>query len=460
MDSKNATVTRVALYIRVSTEEQALHGYSLNAQEEALRQYATDHQYKVAGIYRDEGISGRKPYTKRPMMLKLLADAEQGLFDLILFTKLDRWFRSVKEYHKVQAVLDNAHIAWQAILEDYSTATADGRLKVNIMLSVAENEADRTSERIKFVLQSKRQKGEITWGGPPPLGYQYIRDADGKRRLVKDPATAPIVEYFFDCFRQNHNTRKSEIEANAAFGLTIADSTWRKIIKRPVYKGEVNGIQGLAEPFITPDEWETFNSRPYMVRQTKQIYLFSGLLRCPVCGKSLKAHSTGEKYRSYHSYKCYYKDLHRCLYPFVFSERKIEKYLVENLTAELDRYASELKASRAKQRKKPNPDTSIEKLSARLKRLNNIYLSGNISDEDYAVQSAAIKKAIQQAEDASRADDKIIDITKIQKAIGSDFTHTYWELEPEARRNFWHEIISQIVLSPTERKIERIIFRT
>ena len=61
----------------------------------------------------------------------------------------------------------------------------------------------------------------------------------------------------------------------------------------------------------------------------------------------------------------------------------------------------------------------------RFKRLNNIYLSGNISDEDYAVQPAAIKKAIQQAEDDAHADDKIIDITKIQKAIGSDFTHTY-----------------------------------
>lgn len=460
MGSKNDTVTRVALYIRVSTEEQALHGYSLDAQEDALRQYAIDHQYKVTGIYRDEGISGRKPYTKRPMMLKLLADAEQGRFDLVLFTKLDRWFRSVKEYHKVQAVLDNAHIAWQAILEDYSTATADGRFKVNIMLSVAENEADRTSERIRFVLQSKKKRGEITRGGLAPFGYQYVKNENGQRRLVKNPSTAPAVEYFFDHFRQSHNIMQSGIETNTAFGLQLADVTWRKILKSTVYMGEVSGVPDMSEPFISPAEWAAFNSRSYTVRKSNEVYLFSGLLRCPICGRKLKSHTTGKAHRSYHNYYCNFRVLKNCIYPFVFSERKIEKYLVENLTAELDHYASELKASKAKQRKKPRPDTNIEKLSSRLKRLNNIYLSGNISDEDYAVQSAAIKKAIQQAEDDARPDDKIIDITKIQKAIGSDFTHTYWELEPEARRNFWHEVISQIVLSPTERKIERIIFRT
>ena len=84
-------------------------------------------------------------------MQELLADVQAGKIDRILSIKLDRWFRNVREYHKIQEILEANNVTWQATMEDYNTATADGRLKVNIMLSVAENESDRTSERIKFV---------------------------------------------------------------------------------------------------------------------------------------------------------------------------------------------------------------------------------------------------------------------------------------------------------------------
>ena len=154
-------IIRAALYPRVSSEEQVLHGHSLQAQEDALIDYANAHNMKIVGIYRDEGNSARKPALKRPVMLELLDDVKAGKIDRILFIKLDRWFRNVREYHKVQAILEEHNVTWQATQEDYSTATADGRFKVNIMLSVAENEADRTSERIRFVMASKLKRKEV-----------------------------------------------------------------------------------------------------------------------------------------------------------------------------------------------------------------------------------------------------------------------------------------------------------
>lgn len=138
---------RVALYMRVSTEEQARHGDSIEAQRQALRKYAETHNLTVIGEYADEGISGQKPVRKRPALSEMLREVEAGRVDLILFTKLDRWFRSVKLYYQAQDVLDAHKTAWRAILEDYNTETADGTLKFNIMLSVAQNEAERTSER-------------------------------------------------------------------------------------------------------------------------------------------------------------------------------------------------------------------------------------------------------------------------------------------------------------------------
>ena len=95
---------RAALYCRVSTEEQARHGYSIGAQLEALRRYAKEQGYVIVGEYLDEGISGQKGYKKRPAMTELMQALDR--VDVILFIRLDRWFRSVKLFYQVQDLLD------------------------------------------------------------------------------------------------------------------------------------------------------------------------------------------------------------------------------------------------------------------------------------------------------------------------------------------------------------------
>ena len=132
---------RVALYARVSTEEQAIHGLSIDAQLAALDEWAKDKT--VIDHYIDLGISARKPITKRPELQRLLRDVEQNRVDLIAFCKLDRWTRNIREYYKAQDVLDAHNVAWRAIQEDYETETASGRLKVNLMLAIAQGSEDR-----------------------------------------------------------------------------------------------------------------------------------------------------------------------------------------------------------------------------------------------------------------------------------------------------------------------------
>ena len=99
-------IKRVAAYCRVSTDEQVLHGYSLGAQKDALAQYAANHELNIIKFYVDEGISGKLPFTKRPAMMQMLSDLEELNIQQVIFIKLDRWFRSVKEYYKVQDILD------------------------------------------------------------------------------------------------------------------------------------------------------------------------------------------------------------------------------------------------------------------------------------------------------------------------------------------------------------------
>ena len=114
-------IRRVGLYGRVSTEEQALKGFSIEAQVDAMKEYCKKNNLKIVDVYLDEGISGAKPPLKRPALKRLLEDVEAGKIDMILFTKLDRWFRSVKEYFKVQEILDDNKVEWKAIQEDYDT---------------------------------------------------------------------------------------------------------------------------------------------------------------------------------------------------------------------------------------------------------------------------------------------------------------------------------------------------
>lgn len=185
---------RVAIYGRVSTEEQARHGLSLGEQMVSLRAYAASQGHVVVGEYMDPGISARKRYTNRPGLLSLLEDAKAKKFDLVLFIKLDRWVRSVRDYYQVQDILDAAGVTWQATQEDYETVTASGRLKVNIMLSVAQDEADRTSERIKFVIDAKRRDG-LRWGTKAPIG---LRVENG--RLQKDDETFDLAVQMFEKF--------------------------------------------------------------------------------------------------------------------------------------------------------------------------------------------------------------------------------------------------------------------
>ena len=141
-------VLRVGLYERVSTDEQALHGYSIDAQIKGLEEYCQTKNMQIVDHYTDAGVSGGKASSKRPEMARLLEDVQAGKIDMILFTKLDRWFRNVQEYFKVQEILERHRVEWKAIYEDYDTTTSNGRMAITLFLAIAQNEREKGSERV------------------------------------------------------------------------------------------------------------------------------------------------------------------------------------------------------------------------------------------------------------------------------------------------------------------------
>lgn len=457
-----ANVLRAALFSRVSTLEQGRFGYSIAAQKDALKEYCDKHHIKVVDHYSDEGVSAGLPYRKRPEMMRLLKDVEAGKIDIIFFTKLDRWFRSVKEYYLVQDILEKNNVTWKAIHEDYSTNDSNGRFSVNIFLAIAEQERSRTSERIKAVFEHKRKNRESFFGANSiPFGYAEQLDENGVRRLVKDPELEEALDMFFQIAVKYENVSKAARDVNLEYGLTKARHKWMELSKMEIYTGTYRGVENYCPAYISKEDWLRLNNRNKIKANTKnnRVYLFTGLIECPMCHNNMRGTYCSQKRKSgetveYYSYKCEYKTAHICDYKHTISQLNIEKFLLDNLE---DLLKGEIaKVEIEKKKKRPKPKTNVSALKEKLRRLEVIYMTGNKSDEEYITEAKQINDAIKKAESETRnaADDR--DLTNIKEILSTDFKSIYNTLSLEDKRRFWRTLIKRIYIDGN--RVERVEF--
>lgn len=448
MGKTENNILRVALLPRVSTDEQVLRGYSLQAQEDALVKFANDNNMKIVGIYRDEGHSARKPVLKRPVMLQLLEDVKAGKIDRILFIKLDRWFRNVSEYHAIQAILDKHNVSWQAILEDYRTDSADGRLKVNIMLSVAENEADRTSERIKFVFNAKLARKEVYFN--LPFGYK-TEIIDGVRRAVKDPEVQHILEDFFKQAMRTSIRRAAE-EMNRKYDRVHPYKFWWGITKHELYTGTYKGIEDFAPAYITQEEYEELNNKNKTIKKTQnnRVYIFTGLMKCPYCGRTLTSkYTTARSGDEYMYYRCASKLAGTCDFKTI-SEKDLEKYILANVRSEIEKFILSTEVDPKEEKKSKPKKSEVEKLQEKLRRTNVAFFAGNMDDDEYAEQTKALKEQIAKAQAEEAREEKPVDTEAVKAFLATDFEKLYETLTKEERRTWLRSIVDEIVLDGTE----------
>ena len=158
---------RVCKYIRCSHDGQVLHGDTLEAQDALLDEFIKVNRMVLVDAFIDEALTARKKFTRRKEFVRLLDGVRAHSFDMILFTKLDRWFRNIGDYHKIQEILEANGVQWKAITESYDTTTTNGRLHINIRLSVAQDECDRDSDRIKDVFAYKLKNKTYLSGSLP-----------------------------------------------------------------------------------------------------------------------------------------------------------------------------------------------------------------------------------------------------------------------------------------------------
>jgi len=425
---------RVFLYVRVSTEEQAIHGLSIEAQTTALTRWAAQNGHQVVGVYTDAGISARKPASKRPELQRLLEDVQAGAGELIVFTKLDRWFRSIAEYYKVQEILEKHHVNWRTIQEDYDTATASGRLKVNIMLSVAQDEADRTGERIKFILQDKVQRGEVI-SGKVPLGYRIEN-----KKMAIDPQTAPIAQDIFRQYIAIRSIRALREYVMRTYGRVYGHSGLRLLLTNQRYIGRAHGQDDFCPALIDPDQFELCQQ---IIKdrgqrnsvKSRQVYLFTGLVRCAECGNRLSAHVVGKKYIYYRCTR--YEKLHQCTHKKRTSEMVLEKWLLENLVSSYEAQNMQMQQKRQEQ-----PWVDEEKIRRRMEKLKDLYLNDLIDRDAYAQEYTALRDQLRQARAPEASQSKPINTREIETVL-----LLYKFLSRSEQKELWGRVIGEITIT-------------
>lgn len=444
---KNEIIT-VGIYLRVSTEEQKKHGYSIQAQKDNLIQYCKEKKYKIYDIYADEGKSARSKLKNRTEMCRLLQDVKSKKINRIVFIKLDRWFRNIADYYKVQEILEKNKVDWEATQEEYNTTTSSGRLNLNIRLSIAQDEADRTADRIKFTFDNMIKNKRAIYGSQClPLGY--IVSGEGKEKHVKkDPSTAMIVEDMFEHFKNFCSIRKTLLYINEKYGLTIHYDSMRNYLKNEIYTGNYKNVENYCEPYISKEEYvENQNRITKNIKDNKKKheYIFSGMIKCYCCHYNMSGFthkSIQKKYnRTYENfaYRCnrsYNSKLCKNRSPIF--ENNLEQYLIKNIINDVKQYIIDNENIEKKEEKKI---VDINKIKGKLDRLTELYVEGKITKEKYDLD---FNKYNDELTTAKKKNTKKKDLTKFKSLINSNQMEIYSQLDNTSKRAFWLTFIDYI----------------
>jgi len=215
-----------AIYVRVSTQEQAQQGFSLDAQQEALENYAKALGYEIFKIYRDEGKSA-KDIQHRPEMVQMLEDAEAKKFSAIFIYKLDRFSRSLKDLILTIDKLKEIGIDFVSLQDKIETTSASGKLMFHIISAFAEFERNIIGDRTKFGMERKAKEGGFITKAPK--GYKLI-----DKKLIIDNEQSEQVKKIFEDFLNNEI---SLTQLGKKYGLTT--SGIKKLLQNTTYLGKV-----------------------------------------------------------------------------------------------------------------------------------------------------------------------------------------------------------------------------
>ena len=353
---------KAAIYIRVSTLNQAENGESLDLQKERLSSYAQSQGWEITEVYEDAGLSGGS--SNRPAFQKLIGDAKQKKFDVVLVYKIDRLSRSILDFHQTMKIFQENNISFVSLTQQFNTSTSTGRLMLNILVDFANFEREINVDRAIDSFLGRFYKG--LHSGQTPFGYKR----ENGNNLVTDPDQAEIVRQIFNSANEGVPTRKIAKQ----FGLGV--DRVKTILDNPIYTGYLaprkdkhgyhdhdvsKWVKGNHEGIISMELFFTVQKKYRRgQRTTKHIAIFQKLIYCPYCKHNYsfltKENKSGRRYfyqcqRIYGNDGCY---------------RSIEEPLVENI---LINEIGNLFNTKLRQPERINIDEEITKIDRKIDKI-------------------------------------------------------------------------------------------
>ena len=392
---------KCGLYMRVSTEDQAREGFSLPEQKERLEAFCKFKGYEIIDYYQDAGISA-KTGNYRPEFERLKEDIKSKKINTIVSLKLDRITRSIYDWENLITFLDENDAYLDCANDEINTTTANGKMISRLLMSVSQNEIERTSERTKIGLAGAIKQGHIPHVAP--LGYKHEN-----KTLVIDYSTKDVVVRIFELYSKGYSYQKISNLFNEEKVLgkdNWGDSTIQTILENEIYKGDfVHGkrtknptyYENVVEPIVPKELWEDCqvqkkkNSRSY---QRTLTYLYLQKLKCPKCGRILGGKATTKKNgKPYFYYYC-----NDC--KISFKENVINEYFSQfiNELVEYDSVVNQFFLPMIKQKfdePKEKLEKEIAKQDEKLERIRKAYINGAFGLDVYTKETAIIEQCIE-----------------------------------------------------------------
>ena len=309
-----------AIYVRVSTEEQATEGFSIHAQKDKLTKYAEVSDYNIVDYYIDDGISG-KNLNERPEVTRLINDVKSGKINNVLVYKLDRLTRSVKDLIYLIELFDKYNCTFNSQTEKIDTSNAVGRMFVKIIGIFAEFERENLAERVTFGYEQKTKEGNYT-NCNGVFGYDYLV---GKGKLVVNKQEAYYVRKIYEWYLEGDSMLKiakklKDLNVPTKRGGHWNQSTINSILNNPLYIGNVrygvnkkNNFEVVGKDITGIIDKDMFYGVQELMKKRKKFHnkkyssddtYYFRVLRCSYCNGKYHARQQVQRGKKYITYRC------------------------------------------------------------------------------------------------------------------------------------------------------------
>ena len=436
---------RVAIYIRVSTDRQVKEGDSMRDQLSTGQKYIDTHENMIlVDTYIDDGISGQK--LKRDDFQRLLNDVRAGKIDLVISTRLDRWFRNLRHYLNTQDILDKHGVSWTAIEQPYfDTSTPHGRVFVNNSMIWAELEVQNDSDRILGVFDDKVDNGEVL-SGSTPLGYS-IKD---KHLTPDDDASTAVA--IFQFYRRNGNLSETLRHMESEFGLVRSAASLKNMLTNTKYIGVFRDNKEYCPAIIDRELFEDVQRllKINIKDGKKHDYIFGGLVVCDDCDHVMSGcqHRCGGRTRAdgtrtIYKYSCYRcrqgVNLHRCPNRKIVMESTLEAMMLDRIRPELEKYIAEYEVANLPAIRTDAKRRSVEN---KLQKLKDLFLNDLITMNEFKLDR---EKLLLQLDKINAEDSRPVkDLSYLRDFLKMDFESLYDSFSIPEKRELWRSILKEI----------------